>query len=201
MLQSYPIPPFVYHGQRRELGYSPVCIQYVPVAYSKSLSAITEKETEITLVLHPPHGSYAGVKQILPLPITIPLAVGQPNIFYLANSDSIKNDRGKYRVEFYYKGNSIPFDVQEWVVPTPGMDITTELTRGSGLIDQLPEGILGEILSIQAPSGSEYALKLNLVEWLSNPPAEGETYSAVVRKFFTLEDLVHETISRRVRGQ
>lgn len=102
------------------LEYTPIVIDYKPFIMDANNVGVFHKSKKgkpnYTMRITPPRTAAKGINQYITDSVVIPIMPDgtfryklKPSKLYLPN--------GRYRVEFFRRGNRIPLDIQEWSIP------------------------------------------------------------------------------------
>jgi hypothetical protein len=111
---------------------------------------------------------------------------------------------GRYEVKYYLSTRSVPIHTEEWIVPVIHKLDTYTLTHNASVDgDKLPDsdnrgfGIF-DIESVSHPG--EYRLVQDKIQWINNPPSDGQKYTITYRPALTLQHIHVDSFNESSRG-
>jgi hypothetical protein len=171
--------------------FSVVKVAFIPgVAVVGSPVQSTDSKEKWHIRIKSPKSALRGIYQSLPAEFLHPIStLGQPlSLRLLASELYIPN--GIYEVDYIKNGNaSSPAAHQLWKIPRPISSDSAQVTRGTGVFDDVGSLPIGEILHI-SPSGS-YDFDGLRIHWLSGGPLAGESYSITYLPALSLRDVIY----------
>lgn len=183
----------VYFPLNLPLTYSPIKIQFVPpiLIHDSDDSDVpdTTDYSNYFLKIIPPRSNRPGVNYALSEPIILNIpSNGFLSLKLVPSSNFLPI--GRYRTEYYRKGNSTPLDVQNWIIPSKPLS-----TNLSILYTGQPLSLPYNVWSINSVSPStSFIYENNLLTALGEALQAGITNLTVnYQPALTLDQIVEIT--------